>query len=66
MDLLHDRCAGLDVHQATVLACVRWVHAREVQRELREFGTSTRELHELRDWLRTRGVSPVVMESTGV
>lgn len=66
MDLLHDRCAGLDVHQATVVACVRWVHGRAVQREVREFGTSTRELHELGDWLRAHGVIPVVLESTGV
>jgi transposase len=66
MDLLHERCAGLDVHQATVVACVRWVAGRAVQRELREFGTSTRELHELRDWLLGHGVTPVVMESTGV
>jgi hypothetical protein len=66
MDLLHDRCAGLDVHQATVVACVRWVHGRVVRREVREFGTSTRELHELGDWLRAHGVIPVVLESTGV
>jgi len=66
MDLLHERCAGLDVHQATVVACVRWVAGREVRRDLREFGTSTRELHALRDWLQAHGVTPVVMESTGV
>ena len=66
MDRWHERCAGLDVHHATVVACVRGVAGRAVQRELREFGTSTRELHELKDWLLGHGVTPVVMESTGV
>jgi transposase len=66
MDLMHRRCAGLDVHQATVVACVRWVTGRKVQRETREFGTCTRDLRALADWLRTHAVTHVLMEATGV
>ena len=64
MELLHDRCAGLDVHKATVVACVR-VQAREAEHEVRTFGTATESLLELADWLRERGVTHAVMESTG-
>src|SRR5262249_58875782 len=66
MEVLHARCAGLDVHQATVVACVRRATRKAVRRETREFGTSTRELLALGDWLRTHEVTPVLMESTGV
>jgi transposase len=44
MEVLHGRCAGLDVHQATVVACVRRVTRKAVRRETREFGTCTRGL----------------------
>jgi len=67
METVVERCAGLDVHKDTVVACVRTPGPkgqREV--ELREFGTKTRDLLELRDWLVERGVSLVGMEATGV
>ena len=66
MEVLHARCAGLDVHQATVVACVRRATRKVVRRETREFGTCTRDLLALGDWLRTHEVTHVVMESTGV
>ncbi len=51
-----ERCAGLDVHKDTVVACVR-VEGPKGQRqmEIRSFGTVTRELLELRDWLMGQG-----------
>ncbi|MGI8609094.1 MAG: IS110 family transposase [Candidatus Dormibacteria bacterium] len=67
MDSLVERCAGLDVHKDTVVACVRYPGeggSREV--ELREFGTTTRDLLVLRDWLVAYGVTRVGMEATGV
>ncbi|MHB8508516.1 MAG: IS110 family RNA-guided transposase [Candidatus Dormibacteria bacterium] len=67
MDSLVERCAGLDVHKDTVVACVRYPGAgggREV--ELHEFGTTTRDLLALRDWLEVHGVTRVGMEATGV
>jgi len=65
MDIVHERCAGLDVHQKTVVACVR-VAAGTVTHEVRTFGTTTRELLALSDWLAGWGVTHVAMESTGV
>ncbi len=66
MEVLHRRCAGLDVHQRSVVACVRVAEGASVQREVRSFGTTTAGLLELADWLRGKGVSHAVMESTGV
>lgn len=66
MEVIHPRCAGLDVHVRTVQACARLAVGREVSRELRTFGTTTKELLVLRDWLTQRGCTHVVMESTGV
>ncbi len=62
MELLHERCAGLDVHRDTVVACVITPEAREV----RTFGAVTGGLLELADWLAGQGVTHVAMESTGV
>ena len=66
MDLLHPLCAGLDVHKDTVVACLRRVVEGRVKRELRTFGTTTRELLELSDWLASQGCRHVAMEATGV
>ncbi|PYQ18172.1 MAG: IS110 family transposase, partial [Acidobacteria bacterium] len=66
MDLLYPRCAGLDVHPRSVSACVRIVVDGGVTQEVRTFGTSTRELQEMADWLTGLGCTHVAMESTGV
>jgi transposase len=67
MERVVERCAGLDVHKDTVMACVR-VPGGDGERvqELREYGTTTVELLALRDWLLAWGVTVVAMESTGV
>ncbi|GAC1351088.1 MAG: IS110 family transposase [Polyangiales bacterium] len=67
MDIMHAHCAGLDVHKATVVACVR--HQCEdgrSAREVRTFDTTTSALLELRDWLESEGCTHVAMEATGV
>ena len=66
MDLLHPRCAGLDVHKETVVACVRIVEGDEVHRIVRTFGTTTRRLIELAEFLSEYGVTQVAMEATGI
>jgi transposase len=67
MDLIIARCAGLDVHKKTVMACVRLQGAAgTVTQEVRTFGTMTKELQRLRAWLETCGVTHVAMEATGV
>jgi transposase len=63
MDRVYPRCAGLDVHKDTVVACVR-IDGKELA--IQTFGTSSRELLALGDWLASHGVIIVAMESTGV
>src|SRR5882762_8721377 len=64
MQVVHEVCCGLDVHKKSVTACVLWASGR--RKQIRAFGTFTRELLELGDWLRACGVTHVAMESTGV
>ena len=67
MEVFLERCAGLDVHQASVVCCVLiGAPGRKPQKLLRSFGTTTRELETLRAWLAEHGVTHVGMESTGV
>jgi transposase len=47
MKTLHNRCAGLDVHKVEVVACLRLVRKRKVEREVRRFLTTTQGLLEL-------------------
>jgi len=66
MRVMHERCAGLDVHQKTVVACALMGQAgSEPKMEKRTWGTKTSQLLELNDWLRERGITHVAMESTG-
>src|SRR5580692_9409921 len=67
MQALVERGCGLDVHQATVVACLLIVRKDgKVQKQMRTFGTTTRELLSLREWLLSEGCTHVAMESTGV
>ncbi len=67
MDVLVERCAGLDVHKDTVVACVRTPGEGGRREQLtRTFGTMTVELLALRDWLGAMGTTLAAMESTGV
>jgi len=67
MDVVIPRCAGLDVHQATVVATVRVPDDQGQRRNVTEtFGTMTADLLALRDWLQAYGVTHVAIESTGV
>src|SRR3954447_15284764 len=66
MEVLNPRCAGLDVHEATVVAAVRLVAGGKVVREVRTFATTTASLLELAAWLAENGCTHVAMEATGV
>jgi len=66
MEVLHERCAGLDVHKNTVVACVRVMHGGKIRLEVRTFKTTTRDLLALSEWLDGHGARHVVMEATGV
>jgi transposase len=67
MDVLYPRCAGLDVHQKTVVACIR-IHGSggRAQTEIRTFATHTAALIELSQWLAEHECTHVAMEATGV
>jgi len=62
MRAVHERCSGLDVHKKTVVACAITPEGQETV----TFGTMTRDLLGLVDWLSEKGVTHVAMESTGV
>jgi transposase len=67
MDVIVERAAGLDVHQASIVACVLIGHpGQKPRKEIRHFGTMTADLEALRAWLLELGVTHVGMESTGV
>lgn len=67
MRVLYERCAGLDVHKKTVVACVLTSTAKGAATPVvKTFGTMTRELEELSRWLKELQVEQVCLESTGV
>jgi transposase len=67
VDVIVDRCAALDVHKKTVMACVRTPDGEGGRRQvLREFRTFSRDLVRLRQWLEAEEVTQVAMEATGV
>src|SRR5215208_6192817 len=67
VDVVQERCCGLDVHQQTVVACLITPGAGDQpQKEIRTFGTMTADLLELADWLRAAACRSVAMEATGV
>ncbi len=66
MDLIDTHVAGLDVHKKTVVACVFTPDPKgKPHKEIRTFGTMTQDLLTLADWLTTKGITHVAMESTG-
>jgi transposase len=67
MQVVHERCSGLDVHKRTVVACVLLTQGDgRLERQVRTFGTMTADLLALGDWLDRFGVTHVALESTGV
>jgi transposase len=66
MQVLHPRCAGLDVHKDFVMAAVRLAEAGGVRCEVRRFETTTPGLLALGAWLAECGCTHAAMEATGV
>jgi len=66
MEVMHQHCAGLDVHKKTVVACVRLASEGKVVTEVKTFATTTQGLLTLSDWLSENGCTHVAMEATGV
>jgi transposase len=66
MRVHHNVCCGIDVHKKSVTACLMWGPAdKEPQFEIRRFGTMTRDLQKLAEWLKQAGCEVATMESTG-
>jgi len=61
MQVLHERCCGIDVHKKMLAVCFKAGN----KQELREYGTLTKDLKELANWLIGQGCQKVAMESTG-
>ena len=66
MERIVERPGALDVHKASVTACVRVWHEREFTEHVAEFPTTTQGLLALGDWLEALAVTQVAMEATGV
>ena len=67
MQVVYERCAGLDVHKRTVVACATIPNADgQLLKARQTFSTMTVEICQMRDWLKSLGVTHVAMESTGV
>jgi transposase len=67
MEQVFERVCGLDVHKATIAACVRVPGGKGKRlQHVQTFGTTAADLLALRDWLEAHGVTHVAMESTGV
>jgi len=66
MEVLYQRCAGLDVHKKTVVAAVRLATENRLVTEVKTFATTTAGLLALSDWLAENGCTHAAMEATGV
>jgi len=67
MENIFLRCVGLDVHKASVEACVRRMEpSGRLHQQTRHWGTMTRDILMMADWMAAQGVTHVAMESTGV
>lgn len=66
MEVVYRRCSGIDVHKESISVCVLLMEDEGVKKQIRRFGTMTRDLLELSLWLQQLGVTHVAMESTGV
>lgn len=68
METLLSHCAGMDVHQETIVVCtlVSDTPESEVQSEVKTFGTTTRQLFDMLTWLESKEITHIAMESTGI
>jgi len=66
VEVVHERCCGLDIHKKLIVACaITPGSSGQPRRQVRTFGTMTDELQQLSGWLSEQGVTHVAMESTG-
>jgi transposase len=63
MEIIVKKGCGLDVHKETVVACIM---GEGIKKEIKTYSTMTGELENMRDWLKSNGITHVAMESTGI
>ena len=66
MEVVHPRCCGIDVHQASLAVCVAIKEEGKSEKYKLRCGTTSAELLRLADWLHGYQVTQVAMEATGV
>jgi len=66
MQVIYQRCCGIDVHKKMIVACLLICTAQGMQKEIQTFSTMLQDLYRLRDWLKAQRCEAVAMESTGV
>lgn len=66
MQVMYQRCAGIDVHLRFLVVCLSIVEAGQRRKEIRSFRNETADLLALRAWLLQEGCTHIGMESTGV
>jgi transposase len=67
MNVVYERCCGLDVHKKMLVACLIVLGADgQRHKEVRTCSTMMADLLVLRDWLTAAGCTHIAMESTGV
>ncbi len=66
MQVIYQRCCGLDLHKKMIVACLLICTAQGVRKEIQTFSTMLQDLYRLRDWLKANDCQVVAMESTGV
>jgi len=67
MEAIFERCCGIDVHKETLTACIMIGDEGKVtKKEIRTYSTMTEEIVQLRDWLKSEGVTHAAIESTGI
>lgn len=63
METIVKKACGLDVHQKIIVACIM---RQGIKKQIKQFGTTTKELLLLKHWLQKNKITHVAMESTGV
>jgi hypothetical protein len=67
VDVLIERCAGIDIGKDEVVACVRTPapSGRGRRKQTRTFASFTGSLEAMADWFTAEGVTEIAMEATG-
>lgn len=67
METIFERCCGIDVHKKTLTACIMVGKGNRLKKkDIRTYSTMTGDIEQLRDWLKSEGITHVAMESSGV